>query len=169
MSKIGTNTANNVYYQARLRASKFNDMLGSRDSLSEATPLDRKRLYQIENGFVAPHPEEVYLMSDLYNAPELCNYYCTHNCVLGCRMPQTEVESFDRIVLEVVTQLPKLEKAKDILLAVTEDGKVESSELADVMAALEVLNKFRKSAQNYELWLEKHVGEDFKSVSSSEV
>lgn len=169
MARIHANTSDNVYYQARIKASKYNEMLASRDSVSEATPLDRKRMYQIENGFVAPHPEEVYLMSDLYNAPELCNYYCTHNCVLGCKLPETEVKSLDRIVLEVVTQLPKLEKMQETLLAVTEDGKIDADELADVKTALEVLNRFRKTAQNYELWVEKHVDDAFKSISSSEI
>lgn len=169
MARIHANTSDNVYYQARIKASKYNEMLASRDSVSEATPLDRKRMYQIENGFVAPHPEEVYLMSDLYNAPELCNYYCTHNCVLGCKLPETEVKSLDRIVLEVVAGLPKLEKMKETLLEVAEDGKVDASELNDVRIALETLNKFRKIAQNCELWVEKHVGKNFESVSSSEV
>lgn len=169
MSKVLPNTADNTFYQARLKAAKTNESFKNRDNVADLLLITPGRMYKIEQGLMNPTTEEVYQMADLYNAPELKSYYCEELCPLGCKHPKTEVESFDRIVLGVVTGLPKLEKAKDILLAVTEDGKVESSELADVKAALEVLNKFRKSAQNYELWLEKHVGEDFKSVSSSEV
>ncbi len=50
--------------------------------------IDRGRLYRIESGVAEPYPKEVHLMADLYNAPELRNYYCTEICPLGCDMPK---------------------------------------------------------------------------------
>ncbi len=169
MSKVLDKTANNIFYQARLKASRFNESFKNRDCVADIMLIAPGRMYRIETGLTNPTTEEVYQMADLFCAPELKNYYCEELCPLGCNHPKTEAESFDRIVLGMVAQLPKLEKAKDILIAVTEDGKVDSSELADVKEALKVLNRFRKITQNYELWVEKHVDEDFKSISSSEI
>ena len=80
MPKMATKAADNVFYKARIAAASWNDRLGSREGASEVTGIDRTRLANIELGTINPHPEEVLMLSDTYNAPELQNHFCSHLC-----------------------------------------------------------------------------------------
>ncbi|WP_320957725.1 helix-turn-helix transcriptional regulator, partial [Enterocloster asparagiformis] len=83
MSKIATKAVGNVFYKARFQAAKTNDRLNSREGAAEELGIDRTRLARIELGSIAPYPEEVLLMADVYHAPELRNIYCREMCPLG--------------------------------------------------------------------------------------
>ena len=83
MSNVTTKTASNIFYQARRRAATYNEQLSSREGAADIMSIDRGRLYRIESGIVHPYPEEIHLMADLYNAPELKNYFCKNICPLG--------------------------------------------------------------------------------------
>lgn len=54
MPKRATKASDNVVYQARMEAAKWNDRLGSREGASEVTGLDRTRIAYIELGTVTP-------------------------------------------------------------------------------------------------------------------
>ena len=95
MSNIATSTSSNIFYQARCKASTHNEQLRSRESAADYMMIDRGRLYRIESGLTNPYPEEVVLMADLYNAPELRNYYCTTACPLGKDLPKVDVQDLD--------------------------------------------------------------------------
>ncbi len=79
-----TKAAANVYYQARIRAAAYNDQLNSREVAAEVVCIERTRLANIELGNLNPHPEEINLMASAYNAPDLINFYCAHQCPVGC-------------------------------------------------------------------------------------
>lgn len=40
--------------------------------------ISEDRLERIENEKSEPAPEDVIRMAEVYKAPELCNYYCSH-------------------------------------------------------------------------------------------
>ena len=82
MPKKATKAADNVLYQARMEAAKWNDKLSSREGAAEVTGLDRTRIAYMELGTVTPYPEEILILADAYNAPELMNYFCSHLCSL---------------------------------------------------------------------------------------
>ena len=75
MPKMATKAADNVFYKARMEAAKWNDKLSSREGAAEVTGLDRTRIAYIELGTITPYPEEILILADCYNAPELCNHY----------------------------------------------------------------------------------------------
>ena len=82
MSNITAKTSSNIFYQARCEAATHNEQLSSREGAADYMSIDRGRLYRIESGIAVPYPEEIRLMADLYNAPELENYYCRTMCPL---------------------------------------------------------------------------------------
>lgn len=75
MPKKATKAASNVFYQARIKASSYNDKLASREGASEITGIDRNRIVYTELGTLCPYPEEVLIYADAYNAPELLNHF----------------------------------------------------------------------------------------------
>ena len=136
MSNITAKTSSNVFYKARCEAAKHNQSLSSREGAADIMSIDRGRLYRIESGIANPYPEEIRLMADLYNAPELENYYCTNLCPLGEDMPKADIETLDRISIRALSTFRKLENTKEMLLDVAADGIVDESEKADMQKIL---------------------------------
>lgn len=83
MPKSATKAVGNAFYEARIEAAKCNDRLASREGAAEELGIDRTRLARIELGSLIPYPEEVLLMSETYDAPQLTNHYCSACCPLG--------------------------------------------------------------------------------------
>lgn len=76
MANVTAKTSSNIFYKARCEAATHNEQLSSREGAADYMSIDRGRLYRIESGIAIPYPEEIRLMADLYNAPELENYFC---------------------------------------------------------------------------------------------
>lgn len=157
MSNITTMTSSNIFFQARCEASKHNERLSSREGAEEIMGIAKGRLYRIEKGVVNPYPEEVHLMADLYNAPELRNFYCTGICPLGCEMPKAEVESLDRISLRAIFAFRELDKTEELLLNIAADGVISEEEKPDMKKVIEKLEELEGIAQNLKIWVKKNL------------
>lgn len=157
MANIKTKTSSNIFFKARCAASAHNEQLRSREGAADIMSIDRGRLYRIENGIYNPYSEEVHLMADLYNAPELRNYYCMTVCPLGKEMPKAEVVNLDRICVKVLSSFRKLDKTKEILLDITEDRIISEDEKSDMYEVLKSLGELEGIAQNLRIWVKKHL------------
>lgn len=157
MSNLTAETSSNAFFQARCEAAAHNEQLRSREGAADAMSINRGRLYRIEKGVITPYPEEVHLMADLYNAPELRNYYCTEMCPLGCEVSKAAVEDLDRITVRAVSSFRRLEKTKELLLDITEDGIVSDDERQDMHKVLESLEELEGIAQSMKIWIKKNL------------
>lgn len=157
MANITAKTSSNVFYKARCEASGHNEQLSSREGAADIMSIDRGRLYRIESGIASPYPEEIHLMADLYNAPELENYFCTNMCPLGGNIPKAEIAGIDRITVKTLAAFRKLKETKELLLDITEDGVVDESEKEDMERILENLEELECIAQEMKLWIKKNL------------
>jgi hypothetical protein len=160
MSRKATKAIDNVFYQARIEASKFNDCLSSREGASEKIGIDRTRLARIELGSLNPYPEEVLLMSDMYNTPELNNFYCSNLCPLGKQTIQPiQVCEIERLTIQILAVLngTSIERIKDSLIDITEDGKITKDEEPRLKEIIDTLDKISAKSQALKLWAEKHL------------
>lgn len=157
MSNLTAETSSNAFYQARCAASAHNEQLRSREGAADIMSIDRGRLYRIEKGLINPYPEEVHLMADLYNAPELRNFYCTGMCPLGCVVSRASVEDLDRITIRAVSAFRRLDKTNELLLDITEDGIVTDDEKQDMRRVLESLEELEGIAQSLKIWVKKNL------------
>lgn len=129
MANVTAKTSSNIFYKARFEASSHNEQLSSREGAADYMSIDRERLYRIESGLTIPYPEEIRLMADLYNAPELENYYCRTMCPLGDEM----------------------------LLDITADGVIDESEKPALEEVLKNLEEVEEIAQSMKLWIKKNL------------
>lgn len=157
MSNVTAKTSSNIFYKARCEASRHNEQLRSREGAADIMAIDRGRLYRIENGIFNPYPEEVHLMADLYNAPELRNFYCTEICPLGHDMPKVCMVELDRISLRALSVFRKLEKTEELLLDITEDGVISEDEHGDLETVLKTLDELEMITQSLKVWVEKNL------------
>ena len=106
MSKFATKAADSPFYLARMEASKVNDRLASREGAADETGIDRSRMARVELGSANPTPEEVLLLADTYDAPQLLNYYCSMCCPIGRQnVKPCAVQEFDRVMMQALAAL----------------------------------------------------------------
>ena len=138
----------NVYFQARKRAAIWDERLFVRERAAELLGISAYTLADYELGNVKVVPiDKVVLMADLYNAPELITGYCKHECPVHGFMPlATEEKNVQGIALRLLKGLNEkdLEKMKENLIDITEDGVIGGEE---VDAMREILGRLDRIAE----------------------
>ena len=105
----------------------------SREKASEVLGwISADRIERIENGGFVPRSDEVLEMSRGYRNPNLCNYYCAHECPIGQQyVPEIKVKDLSRIVLEMLASLNAMQKKQERLIEITADGQISEDEMID--------------------------------------
>ena len=118
------------------------------------------KLEKIENGKVSVQPEDVIAMAQCYKAPELCNYYCSQECPIGQEyVPEIKVKDLARIAIETLNSLNRMNKEKDRLLEIVEDGQVTPDEYKDFFEIKKTLEKISLSVDTLQLWVDKSIAD----------
>lgn len=158
MGKKATKAADNMYYLARFEAAKTNSDFTSREKAAEIIGIDRTRLARIELDTIPPYPEEVKMMAEAYNAPELCNAYCARECPIGRdSVPEVTIDDFDRLALKVLGSLKDIDSLRASLIAISEDGVIEENERPAFQEILDSLGKISANAKALRLWAIKNI------------
>lgn len=163
MARGATKAANNVWYQARIEASKWNDKLASRAGAAEEANMSEDAIKNTELGIEkAMTPQKALIFADLYNCPQLLNYYCLHECPIGKDLPLSDqLPSIDRVTVKLLKamKLEELEEAKDKLLEISEDGVVSEDELPELQDVVDYLDKISKTVSELRSIGEKALGD----------
>lgn len=150
MGKKSTKENKNVYQLSR-------ENLGLTREAAEALlcGITADRIEKIESGKSLPHPDEVLAMQEGYKNPELCNYFCSHECPIGRKyVPEVKIRDLSQISLEVLASLNALEKQKSRLIEITVDGIVHENEKEDFYKIQENLAAVAATTRSLEMWVE---------------
>lgn len=159
---MGTNPTkamDNIYCRCRKEAAKYNDKLNSREGAAELLGVSVSSLadYELGNTKVVP-VDKVVLMADLYNSPEIKNYYCTNECPIGEHtVHKLELAELDRLTIKVLSAFRGIDEVKDKLIDIAADGVItehEKPEFEDVLRALDEITIY---SQELRLWAEKNL------------
>ena len=150
MPKVSTKENKNIYFKKReelgLTRESASELLGS---------VPPERIEKIENERSYPHPDEVLTMADKYNAPELCNYFCSHECPIGRQyVPEVKIKALAQIVLEMVASLNSMHKKQERLIDIASDGKIANNEIDDFIEIQNALEKISITVETLQLWTE---------------
>ena len=146
----------NIYRKARKKAARKKPLLNNCESAQDLVYIERTKLLSIESGDKIPSPDDVVSMSKVYDAPELCNYYCTNQCPIGKDKPTLIYDDLNEIAVRLMTALHFLQQSTDTIYRVLEDGKINEHEQKDFMKIIETLKKLSYSADSLELWAKKN-------------
>lgn len=157
---MGTNptkAADNIYCRCRKDAAKFNDKLNSREGAAELLNCSPSTIADYELGLTKNIPvEAVVRMADLYNAPQLKNYYCSNECPIGkYSVVQLEIEDLDRLTVKILASMQKLDSIKGALLNITADGVITDEEKPEFDNIIKALDNMSITVQELKLWAEK--------------
>ena len=159
---MGTNPTkamDNIYCRCRKEAAKYNDKLNSREGAAELLGVSVSSLadYELGNTKVVP-VDKVVLMADLYNAPEIKNYYCTNECPIGKdTAPKLEIAELDRLTIKVLSAFRSIDSIKDKLIEIAADGVISEHERPDLEQILQALDEITVYSQELKLWAEKNL------------
>ena len=94
MGKRSTKENKNIYQLYREEAEL------TREKASEKMEyISADRIEKIESEKSYPHPDEILVMADCYKKPNLCNYYCSHECPIGKEfVPEVRLKDLSQIV-----------------------------------------------------------------------
>lgn len=151
MGKVSVKEDKNIYQLYREEAHL------TRAAASELLEfITESRIERIENGSV-PQPDEVFAMALAYKKPELCNYFCSHECRIGREyVPEIRSNSsLQAIVLEILSKLNALNREKDRLIDISVDGKISDDEMPEFLKIRDELDEMSLTIDSLKLWLDK--------------
>lgn len=151
MGKKSIKENKNVYFLAR----ENNEL--TREQASELLEgISQERIERIENEKSDPHPDEVLRMAQKYKEPDLCNFYCAHQCPIGKEyVPEVKMKDLSYIVLEMLSSLNSMEKQKERLIEIAADGIIDNEEIKDFIHIQKELEKISITVETLQLWSEK--------------
>lgn len=152
----------NPYFAYRKRAAKCNMALSSRESAAELLGVSASSLsdYELGNTKVVP-PDKVSLMSKLYCAPELRNWYCKNECPIGKELVMADhIGSLEGIALKLLRGLDEddMDSVKKTIVEIFEDGCVAESEIGMLGYVTNHLKKMQEAISELLLVSEKYGG-----------
>ena len=149
MGKKSTKENKNIYFQSREKAG-----LTRAQASEKMEYVSESRIEKIESGASLPQPNDVTAMARVYKKPELCNYYCTHECSIGQELvPEIQVSSLSEIVLVLLSSLNTLDTQKNRLIDITADGVISDDELADFVNIERQLDLIDSTVESLKIWV----------------
>ena len=147
MSRQATKAVGNRYFEARMRAAKYNEKLLTRAGAIDYLPgVTEDSLKKYELDINRPPNVVVALMADAYNEPELRQWYCVNECPLGkdCReIPEMPAE---RALIRLQNSVYQMEQLIREISLLMEDGTLDEDEKGSVPQLRETLLEFRRRA-----------------------
>lgn len=155
MGRDATKATGNVWYEARKKAAEYDDRLCSREGAAERLGMSVSSVADAELGLTKCMPvDKAVLMAEMYKAPELLNYYCLHECPIGCRHPiSDEVLDVDRVTVKLLKNLSleRLDEIKEKMLEISYDGEVSIEETKELYEIVDYLHETSKTISELEL------------------
>lgn len=130
----------------------------SREYAAEQLGMSDDKLERIENGRQMPNPQDVLNMSNVYRAPELCNYYCHNECEIGRQyVPEVPSSELSDIILRLLDAVYKVEDIDKILVSITADGVIEDEEIEPLVNVQNTLEKLSVMIEALQICIERKV------------
>lgn len=145
MPRQATKAIGNRYFEARMRAAKWNEKLSTRAGAAECLPgVTEDSLKKYELDITRPPNVVVALMADAYNEPELRAWYCATECPLGkdCReIPEMPPE---RVLIRLQNAKKGVNDVAASLSAILDDGKIDAEEAEELPELRDALLEVRR-------------------------
>jgi len=155
MGRTSTKEDKSIYQLTReecgLTREKASDKIGF---------MSPDRIEKIENAKVSVQPEDILALAECYKAPNLCNYYCSQECPIGQQyVPEVKLKDLSQIAIETLNALNKMNKEKERLLEIVEDGEITPDEYDDFIAIKATLDKIALSVDTLQLWIDQTIAD----------
>lgn len=130
----------------------------SREYAAEQIGISDDKLERIENLKQMPNPQDVLIMSDVYQAPELCNYYCSRECEIGQQyVPEVPDTELPGIILHLLNSVYEVEDIEKVLVRITADNVIDAAEVESLASAQYTLEQLSIMIEALQLCVERKI------------
>ena len=155
MPRKSTREDKSIYQLAREEAD-----LTRAEASEKMEFISDDRIDKIERGVLVPKAEDVLAMAECYHRPDLCNYFCSHQCRIGKEyVPEIKLQDLSKIVLESVASLNRLEAEKNRIIEIAVDGEITEDEYQDFFKIQKELDNLSLAIDALQLWVDKAVAD----------
>ena len=155
MGKQSTRENKTIYQLCREAAG-----LTRAEASEKMDAVSDSKIEKFEYETQEPTPYDILQMADAYKRPDLCNYYCSHNCEIGHRyVPEVEVTDLSNIILETIASLNEINPLTGRLIQIARDGKISDDEMKDFAYISKKLDEISLAIDSLNLWVDKTAGE----------
>ncbi|MGI6020848.1 MAG: helix-turn-helix domain-containing protein [Lachnospiraceae bacterium] len=161
MGKKSTRENKNIYQRYREEQGL------TREKASELMPgISSARIEKFEYETQEPTPYDIVMMAEAYKHPDLCNYYCSHQCDIGKKyVPEIEISSLSGIILETIASLNEINPLTGRLIQITKDGEISEDEIKDFALISSKLDEVSLAIDALNLWVDKTASENNINMS----
>ena len=154
ISKIMKNEYRKQRIDANLSVEGASDALSKSHYISDyQESIEPHTIRRLEAGERPATPLEVLAMEEVYNAPDLCHYYCSEQCPIGKKYnPKIEIKEFRQIVIEMVLMLNSLQEKKNRLMEIAINDAVDQNEETDFAEIQKKLNQMAILVDSLQYW-----------------
>ena len=119
--------------------------------------MSESKLAKLEGGSQRITPDDVEILSRVYEDEGLCDTYCHKLCAIGTRRcaEGEECRPVYQIVMEMLSALNAANRRKDQIIDILADGKVSGDEFADFIAIKNELSRIANVAGELQRWTER--------------
>lgn len=147
MSRQATKAKGNRYFEARMKAAKFNEKLFTRSGAIDYLPgVTEDSLKKYELNINRPPNVVVSLMADAYNEPELRQWYCASECPLGRDSREIPEMPAERALIRLQNSIYQMESLTRLISLIMEDGILDEDERGMLPQIRDMLLEFRRRA-----------------------
>lgn len=148
MGRRSTRKNKTIYQQYR------EDAHLTREKASELMDISSSKLEKFEFEKQIPLPYDILQMADCYKRPDLCNYYCSQQCEIGCYcVPELKLTNLSDIIIKTIANLTQIEPLIKRFLEIGEDGKITDNEIKDFAKISQTLDNLSLAVATLNLWL----------------
>ena len=129
----------------------------TREEACDGMPgVSPSHLEKVEYEQMAPTPYDVVMMAECYGRPDLCNYFCTHECAIGKKyIPELKLSELGNVTLQTITNINEIEPDINRLIQIAADGKITDEEIRDFARISKTLDAISLSVSELNLWIDK--------------
>ena len=123
--------------------------------------ISASRIEKFEYELQEPTPYDLVQMAACYKRPDLCNYYCSHKCMIGSKyVPEVKVSELSGIILETIGSLNEINPLTNRLIQIARDGKISDDEIKDFAYISKKLDEVSLAIDSLNLWVDKTASEN---------
>lgn len=155
MGREATKAAGNVWFEARKAAVKYDPRLQSGEGAAELMGMSSSAVADAELGLTKFMPvDKAVQMAGAYRAPQLLNYYCLHECPIGCKRALTnEVVSIELATVKLLKKLDveQLAEIRSKLIDIAADGIDSTTEKINLIEVVSYLKELATTISQMEV------------------
>lgn len=147
-----------IYEQARRETGMSRAKVEDISSTNYNSRLTESILEKIESGKQYAQPCHVNEMSEIYNKPELCYYYCSNECDIGINnLPPIidTIHDLPQLTVQLLSKLNSLQRDKDRIIDIIADGQISEDEKHDFEAFKTHLEEMSLTINALQLWIKR--------------